>query len=921
MRTSLRWLCIAVFAFVAALLPAQTWIVEHDTVWQSFTKTNSTATNINTIDNQTVSVTNATNATPIVLTFGTLSYIDGQPVTISSVGGNTNANGNFFLKHVSVGVSTTGQLYSDALLTTPVAGNSAYTSGGSCLAAAWTDYNKFVGLAGSWFTQPGGILSITVNTGGTYTGTPTLTFPTPTGSGSQTNVKATGTAVMNGGLTAMVSVNLTAPGINHSTSDVPTPSGGGQVIAATFNAPTIENTVLAAVNGGVTGSNNFGANGYLLKPAAGLSQGVKAFGIYAGSGSTGSITCGVRINPAAAQLYSSYIDWSNGLGSTPKVNIAYFNNYPTGSNTNIATGVSCTGLTLTYGHVYSIFLTATGSSPTTLQATVKDETAATTFTSSTFTDSSAGVQAQPGFVGCGIWASRSQMEELTSYQLAGFSPTPSIVPLGNTTQSIALTNTGAAWPFNSTTNFTFNANGTSAMLVSQLTSSDGLTATLVVSTGSAIGSPIITDVSSSLTSSFAIAAMIAPAARSTILSLTSSGATITSPTYATIGNATFTYKIYRGFTPNFAYTDAGTVLVSTQSGVASSVVPTPVVDTGASPGLTWWAWVVTDSTGQTVQGPNFGYYVPRAPPGFVRVGFGGDSLTVGHDAITLIQQVVTPGVLTQGSGQTNGTYPLVFTGGSGYGAAGFAVVSGGLLTYAYFTNHGWGFTSESSNLPTITYTGAGGTPGTISCNSNAVGYLGSASANTGGGLVIICQKALQTLYTFPNIICDNQGRGGSATSGWISGATGNCLGAAMAAWGSSTTTPVVHFMLGSNDANGSTSAATFGSNMTSIVGTLTAAGYKVVLSYPIYEPGISAAKNQLIFQYQAQIDAIIAANPGKVFPGWQKTLYGQMLNSPEFYFSDLIHLNDAGYSMLGLAIAQALAPVLTLVNSGRVIGG
>lgn len=77
-----------------------------------------------------LAVTGATNASPIVLTTGTHNLADGDPVTVASVGGNTAANGNYFAK-VTGQSSTTFALYSDKDLTTPVAGNGAYTSGGT----------------------------------------------------------------------------------------------------------------------------------------------------------------------------------------------------------------------------------------------------------------------------------------------------------------------------------------------------------------------------------------------------------------------------------------------------------------------------------------------------------------------------------------------------------------------------------------------------------------------------------------------------------------------------------------------------------------------------------------------------------------------------------------------------------------------
>lgn len=83
----------------------------------------------NDVFGTSLAISGATNATPIVITSATHGLSDGDPVTISAVGGNTNANGNFWAK-VTGYSTTTFALYSDKALTTPVAGNSNYTTGG-----------------------------------------------------------------------------------------------------------------------------------------------------------------------------------------------------------------------------------------------------------------------------------------------------------------------------------------------------------------------------------------------------------------------------------------------------------------------------------------------------------------------------------------------------------------------------------------------------------------------------------------------------------------------------------------------------------------------------------------------------------------------------------------------------------------------
>jgi hypothetical protein len=87
---------------------------------------------------------------------------------------------------------------------------------------------------------------------------------------------------------------------------------------------------------------------------------------------------------------------------------------------------------------------------------------------------------------------------------------------------------------------------------------------------------------------------------------------------------------------------------------------------------------------------------------------------------------VANGVLTlaknnAGAGYTNGTHALVFTGGGGSGAAGTAVVAGGIVTSVTLTDHGGGYTTN----PTVTLAagtaGAGTTPATFTLTRGTVG--------------------------------------------------------------------------------------------------------------------------------------------------------------------------------------------------------
>jgi|SRR5215207_10180979 len=89
-------------------------------------------------DDVGTAITGATNATPIVITSTSHGLSDGDLVAITSVGGNTNANGVF---RVAGSTANTFQL-TDPDTGANIAGNAAYTSGGRCLPwGTWDFYD------------------------------------------------------------------------------------------------------------------------------------------------------------------------------------------------------------------------------------------------------------------------------------------------------------------------------------------------------------------------------------------------------------------------------------------------------------------------------------------------------------------------------------------------------------------------------------------------------------------------------------------------------------------------------------------------------------------------------------------------------------------------------------------------------------
>jgi len=128
----------------AALAGASNWLT--DTIQMMLV-------NLNTADTAIKAITGATNATPIVITATSHGFSNGDIVVIRGVGGNTSANGTYFVRNV-----TTNTFEIQTLDSQNVVGNGSYTSGGSAInmtsAAATTSVDAGIVGTAQTLTSP-----------------------------------------------------------------------------------------------------------------------------------------------------------------------------------------------------------------------------------------------------------------------------------------------------------------------------------------------------------------------------------------------------------------------------------------------------------------------------------------------------------------------------------------------------------------------------------------------------------------------------------------------------------------------------------------------------------------------------------------------------------------------------------------------
>lgn len=186
-------------------------------------------------------------------------------------------------------------------------------------------------------------------------------------------------------------------------------------------------------------------------------------------------------------------------------------------------------------------------------------------------------------------------------------------------------------------------------------------------------------------------------------------------------------------------------------------------------------------------------------------------------------------------------------------------------------------------------------------DSNTFGYgLAGGTPTMPDNVATILGKT----YKSRAVTCTNRGISGTKSPDWISGSTN--LTNAKAAFAAAGVTHV-HYAIGTNDAIVPTSAASYKANVQSTVNDLVAAGYKVILSYPVYSQvgggstnGTSIAYAQ---QYLQQVDSLI--NGSTILRG-DSLAYNYFIDNLGEFQSDKLHLTAAGAISWATMIARAI---------------
>src|SRR5215469_1311824 len=165
-------------------------------------------------------------------------------------------------------------------------------------------------------------------------------------------------------------------------------------------------------------------------------------------------------------------------------------------------------------------------------------------------------------------------------------------------------------------------------------------------------------------------------------------------------------------------------------------------------------------------------------------------------------------------------------------------------------------------------------------------------------------SAFNTYTGTSNYVAVDEAVNGTTSVMWGSDTWGSFLANAINAFNAAGGCNVVLYMIGTNDSKSAiaTPASVYQQNVALTISYLEQAGYtNIMLNYPPYVHTTaspwSANSNSLLLSYQQTLSAIAAGDPD-VHVGDTKA-YAYFEANPELYYSDGVHLTNAGYSYLG----------------------
>jgi lysophospholipase L1-like esterase len=170
-----------------------------------------------------------------------------------------------------------------------------------------------------------------------------------------------------------------------------------------------------------------------------------------------------------------------------------------------------------------------------------------------------------------------------------------------------------------------------------------------------------------------------------------------------------------------------------------------------------------------------------------------------------------------------------------------------------------------------------------------------------------------------SVTISNQGQAGSQTSDWQSG--GTYANNALVAFGSVLQAgDYVHVELGTNDGANRVTAATFQTRLTNVIGWITGAGYKTILSYSLWmKTGLTAnyddTADDLLIQYQAVIDGLV--NGTTVRQGDRAAFVYFAQHPSELSATDGVHTTDTGAASLAAMWKAATFTATSSVVASR----